>query len=120
MEEAMSVNPMVQRGIALALSLATLCGCSDRITPFSSPPTAPTSFRSEAAPSVHGTSTVRWSAITRDVITAKVGAAKPSQNAAFRIFAYLALAQYRAAVAAHASRGMSPHASSSGAVAGAS
>jgi len=118
----MSVNAVVQRGIAVsvALSLATLSGCSDRITPIGTPPTAPTAFRAEAAPLGHGTSSVRWSAITRDFITSKVGGEKPSQNAAFRVFAYVALAQYRATVAAHAARGAPPHASPDGAAAAAS
>ncbi|MFL5620570.1 MAG: hypothetical protein ACJ79A_19500 [Gemmatimonadaceae bacterium] len=66
------------------------------------------------------TASVRWSAITRDLIAAKPAAAKPNQQVAFRAFAYLALAQYRAAVAAEERPGIPPHPSPQGAVAAAS
>jgi len=66
------------------------------------------------------TASVRWSAITRDFISAKPAAAKPNQGVAFRTFAYLALAQYRAVLAAQESHGRPPHPSPQGAVATAS
>jgi len=118
----MRAKSAVQRGIAIAvvLSLAMGSGCTDRITNPTPAAAVPMSFRADDSRGPQNTASARWSAITRDFIAAKPDAQKPSQNAAFRVFAYLSLAQYRAAVAAHHSSGVPPHASPRGAVAAAS
>jgi membrane-associated phospholipid phosphatase len=107
---------------AVALSAAavfTIAGCTNEITD-----PAPTRVRATTVANTvalgEATASVRWSAIARDYIAAKPAAAKPSQPEAFRAFAYLALAQYRAVVAADESPGPALHASEQGAVAAAS
>ena len=110
------------RAIALpaAAILAVSIGCTDPTTePTAARPVSP-SLQAEARARGESTASVRWSAITRDFIAAKPAAEKPSQPAAFRAFAYLTLAQYRAAVAASASHGRPPHASQGGAASAAS
>ena len=77
-------------------------------------------MRAEAAHVGDATASVRWSAILRDFIAGKPAATKPNPIAAFRAFAYLGLAQYRAVVATDEVPGRPPHASAQGAVAGAS
>ena len=104
---------------AAAIATAVLSGCSDRITDHGHDRAQVSALRT-AVPLGNATTSVRWSAITRDFISSKLGAAKPSQNAAFRVFAYLSLAQYRAVVAAHDAVGIPPHASPEGAAAAAS
>jgi PAP2 superfamily protein len=66
------------------------------------------------------TASVRWSVITRDFIAAKPTETKPNPVAAFRAFAYLSLAQYRAVLAADEVRGPHDPVSLQGAVAAAS
>ena len=116
----MSGIPELPRMLALAAAiLAVSSGCADRTTD-------PTAVRKVApSPQVtadrgENTASVHWSAITRDFIAAKPAAEKPNQQAAFRVFAYLSLAQYRAVVAAYGSRGQPPHASPHGAASAAS
>ena len=65
----------------------------------------------------HSTTSVRWSVILRDFIGAKT--TKPNPVAAFRAYAYLSLAQYRAVVAAERPPRRA-HVSRQGAVAAAS
>ena len=93
------------RALAAAATLAFSMGCTDRVTDPAPVRTNPS--RSQADVVAHGeaTASVRWSAVARDFIAAKPAAEKPNQQAAFRVFAYLSLAQYRAAVAAHHTRG---------------
>src|SRR4030095_3706076 len=112
--------------LPLALSLRAamvmlgLNGCTDPITnPNPARGTAP-ELRVNAGELGEVTASVRWSAITRDFIAPKPAAEKPNQQAAFRAFAYLSLAQYRASVPAHDSRGRPPHASPRGAASAAS
>ena len=109
---------------ALALSAAAILagssGCTDRLTDPSPVQAGPPALRADAVVRGEVTASVRWSAITRDFIASKPAAEKPNQQAAFRVFAYLSLAQYRAVVAAHDSRGRPPHASPSGAASAAS
>jgi len=106
--------------LAAAATLAFSLGCTDQVTD-------PTRALENARLSrVHvgavgaSTASVRWSAIARDFIALKPAPEKPNQQAAFRVFAYLSLAQYRAAVAAHDTRGHPPHPSASGAASAAS
>ena len=108
---------------AIALSAAVLLasnGCADRIAEPHPTPAEESAIRANAAVLGDATASVRWSAITRDLIAAKPAAAKPNQQVGFRAFAYLALAQYRATVAAEAKPGIPPHPSPQGAVAAAS
>src|SRR5262245_31312025 len=118
----MSRMAKLSHGVALSAAAAALAlsGCADR-TSEPGPMRAPVSALRVSA-TAHGdaTASVRWSAITRDFIAAKTGAAKPNAVAAFRAFAYLSLAQYRAVLAAQDDHGRPPHASSQGAVAAAS
>jgi len=102
------------------MAMLGLNGCTDPITdPNPARGTAP-ELRVNAVDLGEVTASVRWSAITRDFIASKPAAEKPNQQAAFRAFAYLSLAQYRAVVAAHDSRGRPPHASPRGAASAAS
>ena len=118
----MSRMAKFSHGVALpaAVAVLVLSGCADRT--FEPRPTraATSALRLEAATHGDATASVRWSTITRDFIAAKTGAAKPNAVAAFRAFAYLSLAQYRAVLAAEDDHGSGPHASSQGAVAAAS
>jgi len=110
------------RALALA-AVATLAfpiGCTDRVTDPGPGQANPRLSRVDAAVVGDGTASVRWSAIARDFIAAKPAAEKPNQQAAFRVFAYMSLAQYRAAAAAHDTRGRPPHPSPSGAASAAS
>ena len=108
------------RALAAAATLAFSMGCTDRVTDPTPVRTNPS--RSQADVVAHGeaTASVRWSAVARDFIAAKPAAEKPNQQAAFRVFAYLSLAQYRAAVTAHHTRGRPPHPSPSAAASAAS
>jgi hypothetical protein len=117
----MTATPRLTRAAGLSAAVITLlCGCSDRIAaPVAAPGDQP-ALRIEPAPHGASTASVRWGAITRDYIASKLGDAKPNQGAAFRAFAYLSLADYRAAVAAREAHGRPPHASPQGAVAAAS
>jgi PAP2 superfamily protein len=109
---------------ALALSavgtLAFSTGCTDQVTDPRPVQAIPRLSRVNAAVVGGATASVRWSAVVRDFIAAKPAAEKPNQQAAFRVFAYLSLAQYRAAVTAHDTRGRPPHPSPIGAVSAAS
>ena len=106
--------------LGAAMAMLGLNGCTDPITdPNPARGTAP-ELRVNAVDLGEVTASVRWSAITRDFIASKPAAEKPNQQAAFRAFAYLSLAQYRAVVAAHDSRGRPPHASPRGAASAAS
>jgi hypothetical protein len=117
----MSARNQLLRAVAVSvvMTIAPLSGCG-RITDADRVPVT------ESGPSVaasrigQSTASAQWSAITRDFISSKQGATKPNQGAAFRAFAYLSLAQYRAVVAAHEAIGIPPHASPQGAVAAAS
>jgi len=118
----MSQMPEWPSAFALLASamLVVSSGCTDQPTDPGPVPAGPPALRTEVAVLGEATASVRWSAITRDFIAAKPAAEKPNQQAAFRAFAYLSLAQYRAVVAAHGSRGHPPHASPSGAASAAS
>src|SRR5438105_5415214 len=104
----------------LAVAVLVLSGCANRISEPRPTRAAQSALRDDAAALGEGTASVQWSTITRDFISAKTGAAKPNSVAAFRAFAYLSLAQYRAVLAADDARGRPPHASPQGAVAAAS
>lgn len=108
------------RAVATATTIALLTGCADRITNQSADRDFAPALRADAAPIGEATTSVRWSAITRDYISSKEGAAKPNQGAAFRAFAYLSLAQYRAVIAAQDAIGVPPHPTPQGAAAAAS
>jgi hypothetical protein len=103
-----------------AMSILLFNGCADSITDqgVGRAPTA--ALRDAAVPLGDATASVRWNAITRDYIAAQPAATKPNAVAAFRAFAYLSLAQYRAVLSAGEVPGVPPHASPQGAVAGAS
>jgi len=117
----MSIMFRSTQAIALpAAALLALSGCADRISDPGATPAAESALRANAAVLGDATASVRWSAITRDLIAAKPAAAKPNQQVGFRAFAYLTLAQYRATVAAEHRPGIPPHASPQGAVAAAS
>jgi len=118
----MSRMAALPRGIAFSAGVAVLVlsGCADRVSEPRPPRAAQSALRDDAAPIGESTASVRWSAITRDFISAKTGTAKPNAVAAFRAFAYLSLAQYRAVLAAEDAHGPPPHASPQGAVAAAS
>ena len=118
----MSGMPEWPRALALSAAgiLALSSGCSDRLTDPSPVQVGPPTMRADATVVGDATASVRWSAIVRDFIAAIPAAEKPNQQVAFRVFAYLSLAQYRAAVAAYESRGHPPHASSLGAASAAS
>ena len=117
----MSIMFRSTQAIALpAAALLALSGCADRISEPGATPAAESALRANAAVLGDATASVRWSAITRDLIAAKPAAAKPNQQVGFRAFAYLTLAQYRATVAAEQRPGIPPHASPQGAVAAAS
>ena len=109
---------------ALALSAATILaastGCTDRITDPGPVRAGSPNLQAEAVVPGETPASVQWSAITRDFIAAKPAAEKPNQQVAFRAFAYLSLAQYRAVIAAHDARGGPRHAPSRGAVSAAS
>jgi membrane-associated phospholipid phosphatase len=108
---------------AIALSAAVLLassGCADHISEPSVATAAESARNANAAVLGDATTSVRWSTITRDLIAAKPAAARPNQQAGFRAFAYLTLAQYRATVLAESNPGEPPHASPQGAVAAAS
>src|SRR5437764_198938 len=106
--------------VPATVALIVLSGCTDRISNPDSRLVAESAPRADRQPKEEATSSVRWSAIARDFISATPAATKPNQQAAFRAFAYLSLAQYRAVVAATESPGQPPHASPQGAVAAAS
>ena len=101
-------------------AVGALSACSNRTSEPDRVKAAGPELLSDATPLGDGTASVRWSVITRDFISAKQGAAKPNPVAAFRAFAYLSLAQYRAVVAAADAPGGVPHVSPQGAVAAAS
>src|SRR5439155_21516520 len=106
--------------LPVTVAVLVLSGCADRISEPGRPLAIESALRAAVAPIGGSTVSVRWSTITRDFISAKTGAAKPNSVAAFRAFAYLSLAQYRAVLAAHDTRGRPPHPSPQGAVAAAS
>lgn len=118
----MSTMPKLPRAVALpaAVAVLVLSACADRISEPGPTRAAESALRADAAALGEATASVRWSAITRDFISAKPAAAKPNQQAALRAFAYLSLAQYRAVIAAHEALGRPPHASPQSAVAAAS
>ena len=106
--------------LPVTAALLVLSGCADRISEPGRPLATESALRAAVVPIGGSTVSVQWSTITRDFISAKTGAAKPNSVAAFRAFAYLSLAQYRAVLAAHDTRGRPPHPSPQGAVAAAS
>jgi hypothetical protein len=117
----MSGMPTWPRALALsaAATLAFSIGCTDRLTD-PSPQANLQLSRAGTGAVGEATASVRWSTIARDFIASKPLVAKPNQQAAFRVFAYLSLAQYRAVAAAHETRGHPPHPSASGAASAAS
>jgi membrane-associated phospholipid phosphatase len=118
------MSDMPKRSRALALSaaatLAFSIGCAEQVTGPSPARANLQLSRVDGGVVGEATASVRWSAIARDFFAAKPAAEKPNQQVAFRAFAYLSLAQYLAAVAAHDSRGHPPHASPSAAASAAS
>ena len=118
----MNTMPVLPRAVAMTaiLSLLVSSACADRVAePGHARPPA-SALRSDAAVLGEATASVRWSSILRDFVSAKQGAAKPNPVAAFRAYAYLSLAQYRAVLAAADAPGGIPHVSPQGAVAAAS
>ena len=116
----MKAASKLSRAFAAVMIVAMLSACADRITDQNIDRVAVSAHSADAVPLGQATASVRWNAITRDFIASKEGAAKPNQGAAFRAFAYLSLAQYRAVVAARDALGVPPHASPQGAAAAAS
>ena len=114
----MSTMLEVRRAVRVpaAITILLLSGCADSTSQPSLARAAESQLRADVAPLGKATASVRWSAILRDFISAKAGAAKPSAVYAFRAFAYLSVAQYRAVVAAAAAPGGVPHVSPQGAV----
>ena len=106
--------------VPVAAAIFVLSGCTDHISNPGFVRAADLEGGADAVTIGEGTASMRWNAITRDFIAAKPAAAKPNPVAAFRAFAYLGLAQYRAVVAAEKDRGVPPHPSPQGAVAAAS
>jgi len=115
----MPVLPLAATIILAGVTLGSL-GCADPITDPASLGSGESPLRADAVPLGDATASVRWNAITRDYIAAKPAATKPNPVAALRAFAYLSLAQYRAAIAADEPPGHDPHAWPQGAVAAAS
>jgi hypothetical protein len=114
--------PVLPRAATFPLAgviLASLC-CADPVTDPVSLQAAESTLRPDAVALGEATASVRWNAITRDFIAAKPAATKPNPVAAFRAFAYLSLAQYRAVAAAQEPPGHNPHGWPQGAVAAAS
>ena len=116
---ALTALPRVA-AVPAAAAIFVLSGCTDRISNPRPGLAAESERRADAVPIGEATASVRWSTITRDFISAKEGAAKPNPVAAFRAYAYLSLAQYRAVVAAADAPGGVRHVSPQGAVAAAS
>jgi hypothetical protein len=118
----MSVMHARHRAIAgsAAMSIVAFNSCADPVTDQSALRSPATASRDAAVPLGDATASVRWSAITRAFIAAKPAATKPNPVAAFRAFAYLSLAQYRAVLSAVDVPGIPPHASPQAAVASAS
>src|SRR5262245_28749626 len=130
----MTTMSELRRSVVLsgAMAYLALSGCADRISEPAPSRSTESALRADAAALdeasrdhegsavTRSTTSVRWSAITRDLIAAKTGAAKPNAVAAFRAFAYLSLAQYRAVAAADRLRRRHLGASRRGAVAAAS
>ena len=110
------------RAITLAATVTILLssGCSDRTSEPMAARSVTPALRADVAVAGQPTASVRWSTILRDYIASKEGTAKPNPVAAFRAFAYLSLAQYRAVVGAHDAPGGVSHVSPPGAVAAAS
>jgi membrane-associated phospholipid phosphatase len=106
--------------IPAAAAILMLGGCTDRIVDPAPARATGIALRANAVALRAPTASVRWSTITRDFIAAKPAATKPNPVAAFRAYAYLSLAQYRAVIAARKAHGVHPHASPQGAVAAAS
>jgi PAP2 superfamily protein len=118
----MSALSALPRTVAVpaAAAIFVLSGCTDRISNPRPGLAAESARRVDAVALGEATASVRWSTITRDFVAAKPAATKPNPVAAFRAYAYLSLAQYRAVVAAEGVRGVPPHPSPQGAVAAAS
>jgi membrane-associated phospholipid phosphatase len=112
---------ILSRAIALPAAAAVLAssGCTDRLSDPGPDEAAQAAPPDSPPPLGEATTSVRWSAITRDFISAKPADTKPIPVAALRAFAYLALAQYRATVAADDALGGSPRPSPQGAAAAA-
>jgi membrane-associated phospholipid phosphatase len=102
------------------VAIVLLGGCSRQVTDPGSARADVSRFDANAGPVGEATASVRWAAITRDFIAAKPPETKPNPVAAFRAFAYLSLAQYRAVLAADDVRGPHDPVSLQGAVAAAS
>jgi hypothetical protein len=108
------------RAAVVAAVIAVSGACTGRITdPTPANGTEPL-LRLEPPALGDSTTSVRWSAITREFISSKPAATKPNPVAALRAFAYLSLAQYRAVVAAQEPHGHHSRASAQGAAAAAS
>jgi membrane-associated phospholipid phosphatase len=118
----MSTITDLPRAVAIpaAAAIFALTGCTSRIAEPAPTRVIENSLRTNAVAVREATASVRWSTIMRDFVAAKPAAEKPNPVAAFRAYAYLSLAQYRAVVVAQKARGVHPHASPQGAVAAAS
>ena len=106
--------------VLVAAVIAVSTGCTDRLTDPTPAKGVASAHRVDVPALGDSTASVRWSAITRDFISSKPAATKPTPVAGLRAFAYLSLAQYRAVIAADESRGHQSHASAQGAAAAAS
>jgi hypothetical protein len=102
------------------VAIALLGGCGRQVTDPGSARADASRLDANAGPVGEATASVRWSTITRDFIAGKPTETKPNPVAAFRAFAYLSLAQYRAVLAADDVRGPHDPVSLQGAVAAAS
>lgn len=118
----MSAKSVLPRAVAVpaAVAIFALSGCTDQMSAPGRGRTAESAPRADDVALGEASASVRWNAITRGFIAAKPAATKPNPVAAFRAFAYLSLAQYRAVTSAEESPGPPPHASPQGAVAAAS
>jgi PAP2 superfamily protein len=102
---------------ALLAGATALAACSDLSQDSTAPSRAGPRLAASAVKFWEAGASVRWNAIARDLlIRRRFG----DQNAAFRQFAYLSLAQYNAVIAAEDAQDGATHPSEQAAVAGAS
>src|SRR5678816_2023188 len=98
------MNVLTELRLAVVVPAAAvtfvLSGCADQLYNPGPARASESATRAKNAALGDATASVRWNAITRDFVASKPADTKPNAVAAFRAFAYLSLAQYRAVVAA--------------------
>ena len=105
-------------GVSVLVIGLGVASCADSSTGTMPQQLSLTSASSDAVKFWEAGASVRWNSLLRDLIAGKT--VKPNQQAVFRAFTYLSLAQYNAVVAAEDGKDGGVHASARGAVAGAS